>query len=401
MFHKRLNYQFTILALVVSSISLGCAQTNDAPMALDSESSDDADGFQDTAAQDRRDSETDTEQEEIMESDSKGHEDSDSELDPSTDLDSAEEEDTATAPEDLDSDGWFSEFDCDDENADAHPDMNEIYDPPNGVDDDCDGLTDEDEGDGDTDTGEDKDTDTADNLEYPPYLLHFKKDSSQLSYISIETGAVTDLCEVRDIDSGQLLGTGGLNFNLASLTFNREDRLLGSTGGQLWEIHLPSCEAEFLGKIGPGAGEVFGICPAESGNGLLGISASSDVLIRINEDNGSATIIGDLGVDWFMHGATWSDDDNAMYGIRGINNSLYELSYLTGASTLITSIDVRFANVGMEYHPQNGNIYACTNDGNLYLVHLDGTTEVVGVTGLSWCSNLGAPHGNPPLPDVI
>lgn len=58
-----------------------------------------------------------------------------------TETDTETESDTLFV--DNDSDDWFASFDCDDENANVNPDMDEIYDPPNGVDDDCDGDTDE------------------------------------------------------------------------------------------------------------------------------------------------------------------------------------------------------------------------------------------------------------------
>ncbi len=52
-------------------------------------------------------------------------------------------EDTGEQKTDKDGDGWHEPLDCDDENADVNPGQEEIYDPPNGVDDDCDGRIDE------------------------------------------------------------------------------------------------------------------------------------------------------------------------------------------------------------------------------------------------------------------
>ena len=59
------------------------------------------------------------------------------------DSESDAEEQTDTQYLDEDSDDWFAGFDCDDHNPDVNPDQTEIYDPPNQVDDDCDGSTDE------------------------------------------------------------------------------------------------------------------------------------------------------------------------------------------------------------------------------------------------------------------
>lgn len=59
------------------------------------------------------------------------------------DTDSSEGDETDTKYLDQDSDDWFVDFDCDDNNPNVNPDMAEVYDPPNNVDDDCDGFTDE------------------------------------------------------------------------------------------------------------------------------------------------------------------------------------------------------------------------------------------------------------------
>lgn len=91
------------------------------------------------------DSDADTEADSEGDSDSNGESDMDidSDSDSDSDVDSDTETDTDTGCVDDDEDGWCFEFDCDDEDENINPDMEEFYDPPNGIDEDCDGLTDE------------------------------------------------------------------------------------------------------------------------------------------------------------------------------------------------------------------------------------------------------------------
>ena len=54
-----------------------------------------------------------------------------------------QETDTGLPSEDKDGDGWTSDFDCDDNDPQVNPDEVEVHSPPNNIDEDCDGLTDE------------------------------------------------------------------------------------------------------------------------------------------------------------------------------------------------------------------------------------------------------------------
>jgi hypothetical protein len=107
----------------------------DADADSDTDSDGDADGDADT------DSDTDTD----IDTDTDGDTDTDvdTDTDTDTDIDSDSDVDTGTDYTDQDSDGWIEGIDCDDENPDANQGEEEVYDPANGVDEDCDGLTDE------------------------------------------------------------------------------------------------------------------------------------------------------------------------------------------------------------------------------------------------------------------
>jgi hypothetical protein len=81
---------------------------------------------------------------------------------------------------------------------------------------------------------------------------------------------------------------------------------------------------------------------------------------------------------------------------------MLNISKTDGAATTIAALTQKFGSVGMEHHPHNGLIYACTNpDGAnwqtapLFRIEPNGTVHLVAETELPGnCDNLGAPWGD-------
>ncbi len=108
----------------------------------DSDSDADADGDSDS------DADTDTDSDGDTDSDSDGDSDGDSDSDSDSDSDTVD-----NVCDDEDDDGWCADFDCNDTDSSINRDAVEDYDPPNGIDENCDGLTDEEPDDTDPDNG--------------------------------------------------------------------------------------------------------------------------------------------------------------------------------------------------------------------------------------------------------
>jgi len=117
-----------VIGLTVVGL-LGCGEESGAqpPMGSDSDTDTDTDGDTDTDTDGDTDTDADT--------------DTDIDADTDGDTDSGTGTGSDTSCEDLDSDWWCAEFDCNDSDSSINPGMDE--DTDNGVDDDCDGETDE------------------------------------------------------------------------------------------------------------------------------------------------------------------------------------------------------------------------------------------------------------------
>lgn len=222
---------------------------------------------------------------------------------------------------------------------------------------------------------------------------------SVLLKIDVATGAGKTVCALpNDVDA----------INFPSSTFSRSGVLFASNyqDARLDKIDPCTCQVTPVGPTGFGG--IPGIT-VNYGPGLYGIEVTLDILLDINTMTGKGTKLGDLGVDFETGGATWSDTLNngqgGLYAINGLTNSLYSLNAMTGAATLLAPISgVTFGSVGIEMHPANDVLYACTTDAILYKIDpMTGAATGIG-TGMghvSSCNNLAAPWMPVPCLDAL
>lgn len=225
-----------------------------------------------------------------------------------------------------------------------------------------------------------------------PYLVsidHFSSPTTLLK-IDVQTGVGKIACTLPSSVNA---------INYPSSTFSRGGILFASNyqDGRLDRIDPCTCAVTPIGKTG------FNVIPGITANktsGLLGIETEVDILLDLNPTTGAGTKIGDLSADFTTGGATWSDALNAgqggLYGINGATNQLYTINPTTGAATAVVAITgVSLLNsVGVELHPGNGVLYACTDDAVLYSINpTTGVATAIG-TGMGHtppCNNLAAP----------
>ena len=216
----------------------------------------------------------------------------------------------------------------------------------------------------------------------PPWLLSIDNKSRKLLKIDIVTGKSAVVCTLAN------------TYSYPSLTFRRDNVLVASRkGAALDQIDPCTCKVVAIGAYGTATG-VNGIT-SNHAQGLFGISAGLQTLISIDPTTGVATSIGKLGVKFSANGATWSDAIKALYAINSADDTLYVVDPATGVASPQAVLSKPFGSVGVERHPGNGQIYACTDDGILRKIDpVTGNVTEIGAMGeLGACSNLAAPWG--------
>jgi len=235
-------------------------------------------------------------------------------------------------------------------------------------------------------------TDTIEDTSPPMpslWLLSIDNGSKQLQRVDVDTGIGTNLCKLKPAS-----GIGSVTASYPSLTFSRNNVLYASRSGASLDVIDPcTCEVTSVGSYGGFSG-VNGITSNQATD-LFGVSSTSDDLIGIDTSNGLGSVIGDgLQVDFGTGGATWSDFGKTLYAINGNDESLYTIHPITGVATLVVALSKPFGTVGIELHPYNGVIYACTDFNPLREIDpLTGiVTEKPNPMGqVSSCTNLAAP----------
>ena len=206
------------------------------------------------------------------------------------------------------------------------------------------------------------------------------KGTVPLYKIDVATGSGKTICALQTSDS------------YPSSTFGRDGKLYGSNNTQdrLDIIDPCGCTVTAVGKFG------YSFIPgitSDQGVGLFGMENTVDILVAINPKTGKATKIGAYGVNFGNGGATWSDTLGGAYAIDGTSDSLYTLDSKTGKASLVVKLNKDFGTVGIELHPANDTIYACTSDSILYTVDpKTGSVSPIGkLPHKAACNNLAAP----------
>lgn len=219
------------------------------------------------------------------------------------------------------------------------------------------------------------------DVEDPPpvYLVNVGNNLNELRLYDVEQDRVVTACNFQD------------PVNYPSITFGLDGTLYGSRNGQFLDIIDPcDCTTTYVGDMGYDG--IVGI----TANGvkeveLYGLSRIEDLLLTVDLEDGAGSPVGDgLGVDFGFSGSTWSSDIIGLYAIDSTTNTLFTIGTDTGLATDPVLLDTSFGTVGIEWHPFDRSLYACT-DSAVYRVD-PATGETTYLTRFQGgCNNLAAP----------
>ena len=224
-------------------------------------------------------------------------------------------------------------------------------------------------GDGDGGGGSESGTSTGAGDDTDWLLMSYAGDLYRVDRLS---AAATQLCEL-------VPAVGGGSINFSSMTFTRDDRLLGSTGDRLFEVALPDCIVTELGNYGGGINGMNGISPDEA-FGLFGIDTTTNSVYRINPDTAEITEVGPAGINVGANGATWLEPETRLLAVDSVTDTLYEVDTANGSFSELGPLSIPLVAIGFEYHPQSEVMYLCSNNSaaGLYELETSGAMSFVG-----------------------
>lgn len=159
-----------------------------------------------------------------------------------------------------------------------------------------------------------------------------------------------------------------------SATFVKDECWICESNGNIAKVDLITGEVEEVGNSG--TGELVGLSYHARTDTLFGISTKA--LYKINIENGSATLVGNMGNPGLMISID-CDNDGYMYGyeLDPISGDVYYIDIESGKATKLGESGVSL-NYGqdMAYEDYTETMYACvfnqnTNRGEFHWINLE------------------------------
>jgi hypothetical protein len=245
--------------------------------------------------------------------------------DPVIVADSADSADTGLL--DADFDGYSPPEDCNDQDGAIHPGVLDLCD---GVDEDCDGDTDED---------------------VKRDWILVTVDAADVYTISRTTAATAPMVALSQTVSG--LNTMDV----------RTDGLpiVHSNQGTLWDLDVCTGDIDLIGPTT--VGDVGGMAFDRDGR-LWGLDQTHDMMVRFDPATGAATPVSPLGFDLGNNGLAYDCATDTFYGIQGNGGLLFTIDGATGTVGPMQPTGLSFSGVGVDFDHQTREVIASTGGYN-------------------------------------
>ena len=224
------------------------------------------------------------------------------------------------------------------------------YDSCDGLDNDCDGSTDE-----DYKSGWD--------------LVSIDTNAGIVFDIDPQTALTTEISPI----SPSGVGINSMDVDESGLAYVHD-----YYEQQLWVIDACAGTMTLLGQHGVGntCGIAFG-----PGGILYGLDTGNDQLVQFDLQTGQATPIGPLGINVASCGLAYDCSNDRLIGADSITDQIFDIDPLTGAASNFVQTGVPFQSVGLEFEPSTGQVLA-SDRFNLYRVDpVTGSTQTIGPLG--------------------
>lgn len=234
--------------------------------------------------------------------------------------------------------------DCDDSNASTQPGRSDYC---NGIDDDCDGLIDE-----DSKSGWD--------------LVTIDTNSGYVYEVDTTNGSLSSVSAIADTS---------LKINTMDVSENGTAIVQDHLGNQM--LYMDACTGKTVAIGSTGVGNMCGIAFGPSGL-LYGLDSTNDQLIEIDVFTGAGTVIGDLGFDLGNCGLSYDCTNDRLVGANANTNEIFTVDPVTGLGSGHIGTDVPFASVGLEFDPTRQVLYASTGSQLYEVEPTSGATTYLG-----------------------
>jgi len=244
--------------------------------------------------------------------------------------------------------------DCDDGDAGIHP---EIWDGCDGLDNDCDGV--------------------ADNDYRNDWWLGTMADDGVIYHIDTASGVASERVVFPNAPEGIYASTDMLE-------------TLGMAHHQNLEIYEFDVCVPDMWLVGPtGVGRMGGISFGPSGR-LFGINSGSDAIVEIDTTSGSATELYPLPFDVDNAGMAYDCTTENMYALDSGTDTLYEVDTTTGLLLNSTPLSSPIGDkIGLEWDYANQHLILAASNGLYTLDPATGTVSFLTmVSGLSDVNDL-------------